>query len=82
LMLLMVKKDLKRPISYGSKIYQLFNEKGSMGMHPIQPTVINVCFINDVKASSFIGDQIQYVYIMDVGIGDVQKGGDRGLHIV
>jgi len=48
----------------------------------IQTTVINVGFVNNVEASCFKLDQIQDVDIMNFGIGDVQKGWYRGLHII
>jgi hypothetical protein len=58
------------------------NEEGSLFMQTIQTMVINVCFVNNVETSRFILDQIQYVDIMNFGIGDVQKGWYRGLHII
>lgn len=42
-------------------------------MHPIQSTIINVSFVNSVKATGYIWNQIQYIYKVNISFGDVRR---------
>ncbi len=48
----------------------------------IQPQKVSISFISNIKTACFVWDDIHDVDIVNDGIGDIQKAGNRSFNII